>query len=292
MTSRTAVVARKDFEDAVRSKMLWSLMGLLVAIVALIYLAVWWNVDDPGATDIVGIAGALMQLLVPLVALIAGYLSVVGERQSGSIKILLSLPPNRRQVVFGKLFGRSAVIACAVTAAFAALVLLGLLFFQALPLVDFLGIAAASVLVGFAFVGIAVGISAMVASRGRAMAGVIGLYLIFLLFWDLITAAVYRVLRGELPGNPGDQFEAWYVFLQWLNPIEAYGVLTDAILGETFGAFTIPIFAPQDVSATERVVAGEVPAYLQEPVLVPVLLFWFVVPVALGYLRFRRADLG
>ncbi len=292
MTSRTAVVARKDFEDAVRSKMLWSLMGLLVGIIALIYLAVWWNVDDPGATDIVGIAGALMQLLVPLVALIAGYLSVVGERQSGSIKILLSLPPNRRQVVFGKLFGRSAVIACAVTAAFAALVLLSLLFFQALPLVDFLGIAAASVLVGLAFVGIAVGISAMVASRGRAMAGVIGLYLIFLLFWDLITAAIYRVLMGELPGNPGDQFEAWYVFLQWLNPIEAYGVLTDAILGETFGAFTIPIFAPQNVSETGRVVAGEIPAYLQEPVLVPVLLFWFVVPSALGYLRFRRADLG
>jgi len=292
MTSRTAVVARKDFEDAVRSKMLWSLMGLLVGIIALIYLAVWWNVDDPGATDIVGIAGALMQLLVPLVALIAGYLSVVGERQSGSIKILLSLPPNRRQVVFGKLFGRSAVIACAVTAAFAALVLLSLLFFQALPLVDFLGIAAASVLVGLAFVGIAVGISAMVASRGRAMAGVIGLYLVFLLFWDLITAAVYRVLMGELPGNPGDQFEAWYVFLQWLNPIEAYGVLTDAILGETFGAFTIPIFAPQNVSETGQVVAGEVPAYLQEPVLVPVLLFWFVVPSALGYLRFRRADLG
>jgi len=292
MTNRTAVVARKDFEDAVQSKMLWSLIGLLVTIVALIYLAVWWNIDDPGTTEVVGAASAIMQLIVPLVALIAGYLSVVGERQSGSIKILLSLPPNRRQVVFGKLFGRSAVIACVVTAAFAALVLLSLVFFRALPLVDFLGIAAASVLVGLAFVGIAVGISAMVASRGRAMAGVIGLYLTFLLFWDLLTAAIFRVVRGELPGGPGSQFEAWYVFLQWLNPVEAYAVLTDAVLGETFGGFTISLFAPQDVSATERVVAGEVPAYLQEPVLVPVLLFWFLVPVFLGYLRFRRADLG
>jgi ABC-2 type transport system permease protein len=262
VTNRTAIVARKDFEDAVKSKMLWSLMGLLVLIVGIIYVAIWWNVDDPEPVDIVGAATAIFQLIVPLVALIAGYLSIVGERRSGSIKVLLSLPPDRRDVVFGKLLGRAGVIGATVLAAFLALV------------------------------GIAVGVSALVASRGQAMAGVVGLYLVFLLFWDLLTAGVYRVVAGELPGNPGDQFEAWYVFLQWLNPLEAYSVLTDTILGETFGAFTIPLFAPQEASATERVVAGEVPAYLQEPVTVPILLFWFVVPVALGYLRFRGADLG
>jgi ABC-2 type transport system permease protein len=292
VTNHTATVARKDFEDAVRSKMLWSLMGLLVLIVGIIYVAIWWNVDDPEPVDIVGAATAIFQLIVPLVALIAGYLSIVGERRSGSIKVLLSLPPDRRDVVFGKLLGRAGVIGATVLAAFLALVVLSLVFFQSLPIVDFLGIALASVLTGMAFVGIAVGVSALVASRGRAMAGVVGLYLVFLLFWDLLTAGVYRVVAGELPGNPGDQFEAWYVFLQWLNPLEAYSVLTDTILGETFGAFTIPLFAPQETSATERVVAGEVPAYLQEPVTVPILLFWFVVPVALGYLRFRGADLG
>jgi len=292
MTNRTVTVARKDFEDAVKSRMLWSLIGVLVAIVALIYAAIWFNVDNPEALDIVGPASAIMQLLVPLVALIAGYLSIVGERQSGSIKVLLSLPPKRRDVVFGKLLGRSGVITSAISAAFVALVLLSLVFFQELPIVDFIGISAASILTGLAFIGIAVGISAMVSSRGRAMAGVIGLYLVFLLFWDVLMAGVHRLAAGELPGTPGDQFKAWYVFLQWLNPLESYAVLTDAILGETFGAFTIPLFAPQDVSATERVVAGEVPAYLQEPVAVPILLAWFVLPVFLGYLRFRNVDLG
>ena len=292
MTNRTITVARKDFEDAVQSRMLWSLMGLLVFIVGMVYFAVWWNVDSPEAIDIVGPASAIMQLLVPLVALIAGYLSVVGERQSGSIKVLLSLPPKRRDVVFGKLLGRSGVIASAVLAAFLALVVLSLVFFQELPIVDFIGITAASVLTGLAFIGIAVGISAMVSSRGRAMAGVIGLYLVFLLFWDILTAGLHRLVVGELPGTPGDQFEAWYVFLQWLNPLEAYSVLTDAILGETFGAFTIPLFAPQDVSATGEIVAGDVPFYLQDFVAIPILLLWFVLPVVLGYLRFRKADLG
>lgn len=290
--NRTLVVARKDFEDAVQSKMLWSLMGLLVGIILLIYVAIWWNVDSPEALDIVGPASAIMQLIVPLVALIAGYMAIVGERQSGSVKVLLSLPPTRRDVVFGKLLGRSGVIFAAIGAAFLALVALSLVFFQSLPLEDFLGIGGASLLTGIAFIGIAVGISAMVATRGRAMAGVIGLYLLCLLFWDILTAGIYRLVEGELPPGPGGEFEAWYVFLQWLNPVEAYAVLTDAILGESFGAFTIPLFAPQEASATERVVAGEVPAYLQDPVAIPILLVWCLLPVCLGYLRFRGVDLG
>lgn len=293
MSSRTLTVARKDFEDAAKSRMLWALVGLLVLIVGLVYFAIWWTASSPEALDIVGPAALLFQLLVPLVALIAGYMAIVGERQSGSIKVLLSLPPNRRDVVFGKFLGRSGVILSAVLAAFVALVTLSLVMFRSLPLGDFLGIAAVSGLTGTAFVGLAVGISAAVASRGKAMALVIGLYLVFLLFWDLLTAGLYRLLEGELPAGPGGgPWEAWYVFLQWLNPVEAYAILADEVLGETFGAFTIPLFAPQDVGATDRIVAGDVPFYLETWVPAVLLLAWTVVPVALGYLRFRRADLG
>lgn len=293
MSNRTLTVARKDFEDAAKSRMLWSLMGLLVLIVGLIYFAIWWTTSSPEPLDIVGPASAILQLLVPLVALIAGYMAIVGERQSGSIKVLLSLPPNRSDVVFGKFLGRAGVILSAVAAALVTLILLSIIMFQSLPLGDFLGIAGASAITGVAFVGLAVGISASVASRGKAMAIVIGLYLIFLLFWDLITAGVYRLLEGELPPGPGaNEWEAWYIFLQWLNPIEAYAILTDAVLGETFGAFTIPLFAPQDLSDTEQIVAGDVPFYLETWMAAVVLLAWMAIPVLLGYIRFERADLG
>ncbi|MFW6448383.1 MAG: ABC transporter permease subunit [Halobacteriota archaeon] len=289
---RLLIVAWKDFQDASRSRMLWGLVGLLVLLVSLIYVAIWWTVDDPAPVDIVGPASAVMQLVVPIVAAIAGYRSVVGERQSGSVKILLALPPSRRDVVFGKLLGRAATLTLAILAAFVTLVFLSLVLFRSVALSEFSAIAAGSILVGLAFVGIAVGISAGVNTRGQAMAGVVGLYLVFLLFWDLITAGLYRLVVGELPGNPGDQFEAWYVFLQWLNPVEAYGILTDAVFEESFGAFTIPIFAPQQPSAVDRVVVGEVPWYLDEWVLIPVLAAWFLVPVLLGYRRFERVDLG
>lgn len=290
--SRLVTVARKDFRDAVQSRMLWALMGLLVFLVAIIYVAIWWTAEDPAALDIVGPASALLQLVVPVVALIAGYRSIVGERQSGSIKVLLALPPSRRDVVFGKLVGRAGVVTVAIAAAFLALVGLSAIMFREVALVEFAAIAGGSTVVAIAFVGVAVGVSAAVNTRGQAMAGVIGLYLILLLFWDFLTVGLYRLLEGELPGGTGDRFEAWYIFLQWINPVEAYGVLTDAVLEESFGAFTIPIFAPQEVSALDRVLLGDPPWYLNEWILLPVLLGWCVVPVILGYQQFRRVDLG
>lgn len=292
MMRKTPVIVWKDFLDASRSKMLWAIMGVLVLLVSILYLAIWWIGSDPKVLDIIGPASAIMQLVVPLIGLIVGYRAIVSERQSGSIKVLLSLPPSRGAVIFGKFIGRALVLSVAIFAAFLTFIVLAVVLFQEVPLVDFIAIAASSALVGIAFVGIAVGISGLVNSRGQAMAGVVGLYLVFLLFWDLITAGIHRLVMGELPAGPIGEFEAWYIFLQWLNPIEAYGVVTDAILEESFGAFTIPLFAPQEPSNTEAVVIGDVPAYLSDPVAVVILLAWAIVPVALGWYRFNRVDLG
>lgn len=290
--TKAPVIIWKDFLDASRSRMLWAIMSILVLLVTIVYIAIWWVGTDPEVMDIIGPASALMQLIVPLLGLIVGYRAIVSERQSGSIKVLLSLPPSRGDVIVGKFIGRALVLAVAIFAAFLAFIVLALVLFQELPLVDFVAIAASSAIVGFAFVGIAVGVSGLVNTRGQAMAGVIGLYLVFLLFWDLITAGIHRLVMGELPAGPAGQFEAWYILLQWLNPIEAYGVVSDAILEESFGAFTIPLFAPQELSNTEAIVIGEVPAYLSDPVAVLILLLWAIIPVVIGWYRFDRVDLG
>lgn len=288
---RVPIVVWKDFQDAVRSKMLWGIMGLLVGFVALLYAVIWWTVSDPDPIEhIVAPASAFMQLLVPIAALVVAYRSIVGERQTGSIKVLLSLPPSRLDVVVGKLIGRWLVLVTAIAASFLTFIVLSVVLFQSVPLVEFVALAAVAALGGAAFVGIAVGLSAAVNSRGQAMAGTIGLLFLLLLFWDILTAGVYRLLEGELPGGP--QYEGWYVFLQWLNPLNAIGILNDAAIGESFGTFTLPLFAPVNPGDLEQAVAGDIPWYLTNEALVPILLAWAVIPVGLGYLRFRRIDLG
>jgi len=295
-----AAVAQKDFEDAARSKMLWSLTGLLVLLIGIFYVGAWHFVDDPGAVELVQGLALPMQVIVPLAALIAGYMSIVGERRSGSIKVLLGLPPTRGDVVFGKLLGRSGVVATAVlTALVVATVLSGLLI-GGVPLAELGGLLLASILLGLAFVGIAVGVSAAVSSRGRAMAAVVGTYLLFLGFWDVLIGGLYRLVTGAFPPSPivpQNPVEPWALFLQRLNPMEAYGVVASALVDSQVFPLTLqfPIGinpTPNPNVATVDLVTGEAPFYLNDWFAGVVLLAWFVVPVVLGYVRFRGVDLG
>jgi len=295
-----AAVAQKDFEDAARSKMLWSLTSLLVLLIGIFYVAAWYFADDPGATQLVQGLALPMQVIVPLAALIAGYMSIVGERRSGSIKVLLGLPPTRSDVVFGKLLGRSGVVATAVLTAFVVATVLSGLLIGGVPLAELGGLLLASILLGLAFVGIAVGVSAAVSSRGRAMAAVVGTYLLFLGFWDVLIGGLYRLVTGAFPPSPivpQDPIEPWALLLQRLNPMEAYGVVASALIDTRVFPLTLqfPIGinpTPNPNVATADLVTGEVPFYLNDWFAGVVLLAWFVVPVVLGYVRFRGVDLG
>lgn len=118
MTAIWEGVARKDFEDAVRSKLLWGLIAVFVAFLVMSLLSAEVLFPDGVTVDatmaLVGVA-MLAQLFVPGIALVAGYMSVVGERRSGSLRVLLSYPFSRFDVVAGKLAGRTLVTGTALT---------------------------------------------------------------------------------------------------------------------------------------------------------------------------------
>ncbi|WP_121820185.1 ABC transporter permease subunit [Halostella salina] len=287
-----SVVARKDFEDALRSRMLWSLTGLLAVLIAVGYVAVWNWGHDTTAEAMVGFLSLPLQVLVPISALIVGYMAVVGERRSGSIKLLLGLPPTRGDIVFGKLVGRSGVVAVAVLTGFAVAALLSLALFGALPLAALGGLLVATLLLGLAFVGIAVGVSAASASRGRAMAATVGTYIVFIGFWKLLTAGVYYFANDGAPSLP---IEGPYLLLERLNPMQAFAVVATELTGrDVFPVLFqygvgIPTVPSSELSTA---VPGDLPFYLEPWSAVAVLVAWFVAPMTVGYLRFRAADLG
>ncbi|MDZ7850465.1 MAG: ABC transporter permease subunit [Halodesulfurarchaeum sp.] len=74
---------------------------------------------DGDPVSAIGAASQFAAMLVPIMALIAGYLAIAGERESGSLKILLGLPPSRGEVLAGKFLGRAAVVGIGVAAGFA-----------------------------------------------------------------------------------------------------------------------------------------------------------------------------
>lgn len=114
---RTALsVARKDAADARRSLTLLVATGTLVLATGSVLGFVWVARDIEGARRAVAISATAypLQFAVGLIAVFAGFGAVVGERTTGSIKVLLGLPPTRGDVVVGKFLGRSLVVATSV----------------------------------------------------------------------------------------------------------------------------------------------------------------------------------
>lgn len=298
MTSTWRQVARKDFEDAARSRVLWGLIGVFVAFLVMSLLSAEQLFPERVSVDasmaLTGVA-MLAQLFVPGVALVAGYMAVAGERQSGSLRVLLTYPFSRFDVVAGKLVGRSLVTGTALAVGFAVATGLVAVLYGFPDVVTYAQWVASGVLLGLAFTGLAVGGSAAAASRGRAMTLTIGSFMAMVFFWKPVVVGVYYGLNGALPGV---RVDAWYLLLERLNPLAAYRELAGGALGEYVQAVPrlpledVPAEAPPELLATSNRVAGELPFYLQDWFAAVILLAWGVVPVVAGYLYFERADLG
>lgn len=192
-------IARKEFDDAVKSRLLWGIVAIIAVMTSLSAAISLLVPDVEGGPEMaLGGASQFAGLPVPIVALIAAYLAVAGERESGSLKVLLGLPPSRAEVLVGKFLGRSGVVVIALVLGFAV-----------------------------SFVGIAVGISAATATRARAMTLAISAYLGLTLLWDLAPNGVHLLVAGEMPGAV---VPAWFLLLQGLSPTGAYNALVQTLL--------------------------------------------------------------
>lgn len=279
------IIAKKDFRDAIRSRALWALTILFILFAAgFIYLS--WALQQflqqaaqqtmaatgPTVGLISGLSGSA-GFLVPLIGLLMGYKSIVGERESGSLKLLLSLPHSRRDVVIGKLVGRTGVVAIAIVIGFVAGGIVAFFLYNSFAVGAFISYILLTVVLGLVFVAIAVGFSAAMRSASRALYGTVGLFVLFVFVWGFIPLLLRFVLSGfalpDVMSRPD-----WAAFLSLLNPTTAYGHASAALF-----------------PALQRSISETVPFYLQDWFGFVILAAWIVVPLGLGYYRFNTTDL-
>ena len=273
------VVARRDFQDARRSRILALAVGLFVALVALV-MATTSGDEGTLAEDALWNLHGIVIFFMPIIMLVIAYLSIAGERETGRIKYLLGLPNRRWEVILGKFISRSLVAALAVVLSMA----VGLVIIAArtasVPVVDAALMTLFMLFFAAVYVAIAVGISALVSSRARAMGGVIGVYVFFTVFWiapgvnpqDSASYIVEELLG--LSARPN-----LYEFVFHLSPSFAYSRLVNGTL-----------FDRAEDGAS--VVSPDAPFYLQEPFMLVILVGWAVLALGVGYLVFRDAELG
>lgn len=267
-------VARKDFREAMDSRLVSYLLGLVVIVFVLGGYVLPTSVQAPTTGDYPGYMLGAVGLLVPLLGILLGYDSIVGERSSGRLTLLLSLPHSRRDVVVGKLAGRSTVLAIAVGLGVVVGGALVVYPFGSLELVGFAGYLLLTLLYGLAFVGIAMATSTLTTSRQLATAAAFGVYFLFAIVWPQVRTILLfgldwlGLVDGGLPG--------WALFAYGAEP----GMLYDRIVQAFY-----------DASGSQAAPAPDAHWYLGEWIALALLVCWVVVPVALGYLRFESTDL-
>lgn len=284
-------VAEKDFRDAIQSRALWALLVgfvLLSSLLSYSYVELFATSSamQPGQTG--QTSGATVEglmffiasaagLFIPITAIVVSYKAIAGERELGSMKLLLALPHTRSDVLFGKLLGRSGVVSAALA--------VGLLFafgigfallgtFEALPVLLFVLV---TVLFTVIYVGIAVSLSATTGSSSRATTMALGYFLLFELGWNPATAVVVFVANRLGLAGPDP---AWSSLLMQIPPSAAYTSALVAVLPGTEGVMNQVMANSGSGAFYEASEFGFV-----------VLALWLVVPLAIGYYRFENADL-
>lgn len=274
------VVARKDFEDAVRSRWVLGLSALFALVLSAAVYVLPGGASTSALFNSLVVRDLFVTLLVPLIGVVIAYNSVVGERTTGSLKLLLSLPHSRSDVVFGKVAGRAAALAVPIVVAFVVPFVVALVTALSLAPGVYVGYVLFTVLLGTAFVAIAVGFSAGVASGRIAVAGSVVVYLLAGPVWSVAQLPLQLYLLSQ-------QFPSWLPFdaagaflaLRLLNPIETFKLLTvEFVNGSLFVA------GRAGTQAAGYAVSTEVAA-------LALLFGWVALPPLLGLLRFENADL-
>lgn len=266
------LVARKEVASATRSRVLWSLLGLFVVVLPGVAIGYVLISRRPVVGTLLVYFVTLSKWLVPITALVVGYGAIVGEREAGTLKFLLGLPHTRFDVVLGKALARTGAVWAAVLLGFAVSVPVIVLLYDGMMPGRYLLLVGLTLLLGTAFVSLAVAVSTVTRSPVRVVSGAIGAFVLFMFLWDLVPASVYFVTFGELPGNVLPP--SWFFLLRRINPVNAY----TATLVDLYPNLASPVPRPR-------------PFYLTAPFTVGLLLAWSVIPLVAGTFRFASVDL-
>lgn len=278
-------VATKDLVGTRRSRALWAmatLLALLFAGIAFGYEG--YRLDGAGTVNaLFQMLGMVLAFLLPIVALVASYMAIAGERESGGVKFLLGFPNSRRDVFLGKLGSRLLTVTVGIAFCFlAATSVAAAKHGVVLPALT-VGLLALSVLYGATFVALAVSFSAASATRSRAIGAAIASYLVLVLLYVVPAVRITSIVRWLHTIILGfDPNYDLYNAITYTSPYVAYRKATNLLLPPERQAMVFR-------RPGER--AGDLPVYLTDEVSLLVLAAWIAIPLFVGYRRFDRTDL-
>ena len=269
-------LALKELRDGFRNR--W----VAAAVIVLAILALALSILGSAPTGSVRVSeldirvislASLSVYLIPLIALMLSYDALVGEFERGTMMLLLAYPVTRWQIVLGKFLGHTLILLIAILGGYGGTVIILTLAtggstegWQAYALM-----MASSLVLGAVFIALGYFVSAIVRERATAVGAAIGLWLVFVVLYDLL---LFALLTMDEEQKIGQQL---FSMLMLVSPTDTYRVLN------------LSLFEGVSEAAGIAGVASE--AGLGGSLLVGAMLVWIVLPLGATVLVFQRREL-
>lgn len=179
---------------------------------------------------------AFLGFLLPLVAIALGFDAVNGEYNRRTMSRLLAQPIYRDAVLFGKFLGGLLVMSIALLTLWLLMVGLGIIFLGLPPSIDDIVRALCWLAATLAYAGVwlalAIAFSTLIRSTATSALAALSVWLIFSLFWNMITPLIAGVVAPIDPFDPMsvlNRFE-WQQAIARISPQTLYGEVTGILL--------------------------------------------------------------
>lgn len=268
------IVADKEIREGLRNRWVAAaslLLATLALALAFVGSAPTGEVATGRLTVTVVSLSSLSLYLLPLIALLLAFDTIVGEAERGTLLLTLAYPVGRGQIILGKFLGHAAIIAFATVFGFgaAAAAIAAVAAPSASEWWGFAGLVGGSILLGWVFLSIAYVISTTVRERSTAAGIAIVAWLFLVLLYDMGLLGLLVATGGQ--GTLG----AVTPFLLLANPCDAYRLLMLAGF-DAAGTVTGLAVAAEGLSAAAPLIA---------------LILWTLLPLAAAWGLFRRREL-
>jgi len=270
------ILALKELRDGFRNRWVAAaiiVLGILALVLSVLGSAPTGSVRVSELEISVISLASLSVYLIPLIALMLSYDALVGEFERGTMMLLLTYPVTRWQIIMGKFLGQVLILSIAIVVGYGGTVVV-------LTLITDSGtegwqayatMMASSLVLGAEFIALGYLISVIVRERATAAGAAIGLWLVFVVLYDLL---LFGALTMDTDQQIGQQL---FSMLMLVSPTDTYRVLN------------LSLFEGVSEAAGIAGVASE--AGMSGMLLVSAMLLWIILPLVATLLVFQRREL-
>ena len=270
------ILAQKEIRDGLRNRWIAAaiiLLGTLAFALSILGSAPTGSVRASDLDITVISLSSLSVYLIPLIALMLSFDALVGEFERGTMMLLLTYPVTRAQVIMGKFIGHVLILFMAIFAGYGgAIIIMTVLTggntegWQAYVIMMM-----SSLLLGAVFIALGYLMSILVRERATAVGAAIGLWLVFVVLYDLLLFSVLLIDDGQLMS------QQVFSLLMLISPTDSYRILN------------LSLFEGVSEAAGIAGIASE--AGMSSTLLISVMFSWVIVPLTATLLMFQRREL-